>query len=49
MHFRWVVGNSYRVSLEHDPMMQKGGGLFSSFVPVRGNIYLTDDSEMVRI
>lgn len=46
---RWVVGNSYRVSFSHDPMMQKGGGLLGAFVPVRGSIFLTDDAEMVRI
>ncbi|BDA46012.1 probable lipase at C-terminar half [Coccomyxa sp. Obi] len=45
--FRWVVGNSYRMSFSRDPMIQKGGGLLGSFVPVRGTIYLTDDAEMV--
>ncbi len=41
------MGNSYRVSFGNDPMIQKGGGLFSSFVPVRGNIYLTEEADMV--
>ncbi len=43
------MGNSYRVSFSHDPMIQKGGGLLGAFVPVRGTIYLTDDAEMVCI
>ena len=43
------MGNSYRVSFSHDPMIQKGGGFLGAFVPVRGTIYLTDDAEMVRI